>query len=383
MHRPPEKLAISPHTAPLSIDQYASLVAALYRGGFQKNPWQDFLAELRELCGPCLSVIGLRLPTPGDAGISYVGGADYSPQDLMNFANNHSAMAPLVDLPPEQTVSLDDLISREQLRNTTYYKTFMKPFNQEQLVGFDIHLNGKVALFIRLIRGHGEPDFNERELGILELLKPQCKELAVWLENSHSFSREHNLYEQAISSLALGTVILDADLSIVYQNSIAAQLLKDNSSIANLAGKLRLMRHQENQQLQQALQILQSDNKQVVPMVIPIAREAGQSPLFLTMRRLPLENRLDDAHHIALYMTDPDLRQLDQTQLVIDAFGLTPQEARLVIALANGGTLKEFAEETNISKNTVRTHLYASFRKVGVSQQSSLVSHVIRTIYGL
>ena len=82
-------------------------------------------------------------------------------------------------------------------------------------------------------------------------------------------------------------------------------------------------------------------------------------------------------------MTDPELRQIDQTQLVMEAFGLTPQEARLVIALANGGTLEEFSSETGVSKNTARTHLYASFRKMGVSQQSSLVSHVIRAIHGL
>lgn len=383
MRRLPDKSAITPDASSLSLEGYASLVAALYRGHFQANPWEDFLAELRVLCWPCLTVIGLRVPTPGDAGIAYVGGADYSPQELMNFANKYSALAPLVDLPDGKTVALDDLITREQLRRTTYYQTFMKPFNQEQVMGFDMHRDGKLALFLRLIRGHGEPDFNIRERAVLELLKPQFRELAVWLENSRSLAREHHLSEQAFSSLALGTVILDADLRIVYLNSVAEQLLKNNSGIASVGGKLRIIRHQENQQLQQALARLLSDSKQGIPQVIPIDRPGGQSPLFLTMRRLPFQDRMDDAHHIALYMTDPELRQIDQTELVMEAFGLTPQEARLVIALANGGTLEEFASETGISKNTARTHLYASFRKVGVSQQSSLVSHVIRAIYGL
>ncbi|MAC35788.1 MAG: hypothetical protein CME38_19625 [Haliea sp.] len=313
----------------------------------------------------------------------WVGGAHYSPQEVMNFANKYSALAPLVDLPDGETVSVDDLINREQLRKTTYYQTFMKPFNQEQVMGFDIHREGKVALFVRLIRGHGEPDFGAQERTVLELLKPQCRELITWLENSRSLAREHHLHEQAFSSLALGSVILDAEMNIVYLNSVADQLLKNNSGIARISGKLRIMRHQEHQQMQQAIARLLSDNRQGIPQVIPIARQEGHSPLFLTMRRLPLKDRLDDTHHIALYLTDPELRQIDQTQLVMEAFGLTPQEARLVIALANGGTLEEFASEMGVSKNTARTHLYASFRKVGVSQQSSLVSHVIRAIYGL
>ena len=383
MQQQPNSPAFSSQEAPLTVEQYASLVAALYRGRFQESPWQDFLTELRELCAPCLTVIGLRLPTPGDAGITYVGGADYSRQEVMNFANKYSALAPLVDLPDGETVALDDLITREQLHATNYYQTFMKPFNQEQVMGFDMHKDGKVALFLRLIRGRGEPDFCARERAILELLKPQFRELVVWLETSHSLAREHNLHEQACSSLALGTLILDANLCIVYSNSIADQLLKDNSSIASVGGKLRLMRHQQHQQLQQALASLLTDSEQQVPPVISIKRPELRSPLFLTMRRLPLQDRLDDTHQIALYMSDPELRQIDQNQLVVEAFGLTPQEARLVIALANGGTLENFASDTGVSKNTARTHLYASFRKVGVTQQSSLVSHVIRAIHGL
>lgn len=367
----------------LSLGQYASLVAALYRGRFQAEPWQDFLSELRALCQPCLTVIGLRLPTPGDAGIAYVGGANYSPQDLMNFANNYSALAPLVDLPDGDTVALDDLIPRSQLRQTVYYNAFMKPFDQEQIIGFDIQRSGQVALFVRLIRGHGAPDFGARERDILELLKPQFRELAVWLENGRSLAREHTLHEQAFTSLALGTVMLDAGLRIVHMNSVAEQLLKDNTSIARVAGKLRVMHHREHQQLQQAVAQLLTDSTQAVPHVIPVERETGRSPLFLTLRRLAQQDSLDDIQHAALYMTDPELRQIDQTPLVMDAFGLTPQEARLVIALANGGTLEGFASDTGISKNTARTHLYASFRKVGVTQQSSLVSHVIRAIYGL
>ncbi len=132
MQQSTDLAGISSQDTPLSVEQYASLVAALYRGHFQEKPWEDFLAELRTLCMPCQTVIGLRVPTPGDAGISYVGGADYSPEDMLNFANNYSALAPLVDLPDGETVALDDLITREQLHNTVYYQTFMKPYNQEQ-----------------------------------------------------------------------------------------------------------------------------------------------------------------------------------------------------------------------------------------------------------
>ena len=187
-------------------------------------------------------------------------------------------------------------------------------------MGFDIHRNGQVALFLRLIRGHGEPDFGANERNLLELLKPPMRELAAWLENTRSFTREHNLHEQAFSSLVLGSIILDADLHIVYMNSVAEQLLDNNPAISRAGNKLRVIRHQEHQQIRQAVAGLLSGDSQGLPQVIPIARQGGHSPLFLTLRQLPLQERLDSEHHIAVYMTDPELRQIDQTQLVVEAF---------------------------------------------------------------
>lgn len=367
----------------LSVERYASAVAALYRGPFQDPPWKDFLHDLRQLLFPCLTIIGLRLPKPGDPGIAFVGGADFSPQDHLSFANKYSALDPLLDLPDGKTVALDDIISRDALEKTDFYQAFMKPFNQSQIMGFDIHRNGKMALFLRIVRSKGDPDFSQLDRDVLEAFKPQFRELANWMESSRDYAREHQLSEQAFSSLAMGTIILDNELRIVHLNSVAEQLLENNQAIARVANRLRILSQNEHQRLQQALKGLVSESQQNIPQVISIARNANHPPLFITARRLPQRDRLDDSYHIALYMTDPELRQIDQSQLVIQAFGLTPQEARLVIALANGGTLEEFSRDTGISKNTARTHLYASFRKVGVSQQSSLVSHVIRAIYGL
>lgn len=368
---------------PIPLRQYASLVAALYRGPRQQSPWSDFLEELRAVFEPCITVIGLRLPRPGDPGIAYVGGANFSPEDHRSYANKFKALDPLVDLPDGETVALDDVIPRRELERTAYYQTFMRPFDQAQVMGFDIHSNGRVAVFLRLIRGHGAPDFDRRDRDILELLKPQFRELVGWMDSSRTHLREHQLFEQASSSLAMATIVLDAGLNIVHSNSVAGQLLDSGNGISRVGARLRATMPGSNQQLQQALQRVLASEDGRVPVVVPITRAAHRHPLLLTLKKLPVHEEPEDGPHIAVYMTAPEIRQLDQIQLVVDAFGLTPREARLVIALSNGGTLDEFVASTGVSRNTARTHLYSAFRKVGVSQQSSLVSHVIRAIYGL
>lgn len=375
--------AVSSGTGPITLKRYAALVAALYRGPRQERPWQDFLEELRSIFEPCVTVIGLRLPRPGDPGITFVGGADYSAEEHRIYAEKFKALDPLVDLPDGKVVALDDVIPREELKKTVYYRAFMEPADQAQLMGLDIQVNGRVAVFLRLIRGRAAPDFTEDDREILRLIEPQLRELACWMDTSRTHVREQHLFEQASGSLAIATIILDPELRIVYANRVAEQLLRSNNGIRCVADRLSATVRASNVQLREALQLLLQEEKGGVPVVIPIARPTHQYPLLLTLRRLTVQDKLDDTHHIAVYMTAPEIRQINQMQLVADAFELTPQEARLVIALANGGTLDQFVEQAGISRNTARTHLYSTFRKVGVSQQSALVSHVIRAIYGL
>ncbi|OAN51317.1 hypothetical protein A6A04_16200 [Paramagnetospirillum marisnigri] len=58
-------------------------------------------------------------------------------------------------------------------------------------------------------------------------------------------------------------------------------------------------------------------------------------------------------------------------------YDLTPAEGKLTAYLARtGGSIRVFAELSNISVNTVRTHLKRIFLKMGVSSQADLVRKV-------
>jgi len=52
---------------------------------------------------------------------------------------------------------------------------------------------------------------------------------------------------------------------------------------------------------------------------------------------------------------------------------LTPTEAELAAALAEGRTLAEFAEARGCSEQTGRTHLKRILEKTGTSRQADLV----------
>ena len=58
---------------------------------------------------------------------------------------------------------------------------------------------------------------------------------------------------------------------------------------------------------------------------------------------------------------------------IMDAYGLTPAEARVALCAASGATIPETAHRLNVSPNTVKTHLRKVFAKTGTSRQTELV----------
>jgi len=60
-------------------------------------------------------------------------------------------------------------------------------------------------------------------------------------------------------------------------------------------------------------------------------------------------------------------------QQLAEHFGLTAAEARVGVAVARAGTVAGIARHLQVSRNTVRTHLYRVFDKMGVRRQTELV----------
>ena len=62
---------------------------------------------------------------------------------------------------------------------------------------------------------------------------------------------------------------------------------------------------------------------------------------------------------------------------IADAMGISPAQARLVAALINGKSVKEYAFEAGISVHTARTHLKKVFTTLGVKSQAALSRMVL------
>jgi DNA-binding CsgD family transcriptional regulator len=71
----------------------------------------------------------------------------------------------------------------------------------------------------------------------------------------------------------------------------------------------------------------------------------------------------------------------DVAEMLARAHGLTPRERDVALGLARGESTAALAARLFVSPHTVRDHLKAVFRKVGVGSRAELVAHLFSAYY--
>lgn len=96
-------------------------------------------------------------------------------------------------------------------------------------------------------------------------------------------------------------------------------------------------------------------------------------PSILTRLRKAYEAGNPMVKQAVLAMAAALSRAQDQRERRLrDEQGLTPREVRVVLHLAEGGTVASAAQAMDVAESTVRTHLKSVFAKTGVKRQAQL-----------
>lgn len=160
---------------------------------------------------------------------------------------------------------------------------------------------------------------------------------------------------QIADLLPHGVILCDRHGKVVFANRVAAVVLTQaDALLIDRGGEIRGRVPAETALLRQAL----ADGG-----AVRASRESGEA-LPLLVCPLPPEGAV-------IFIGD---RQSAMSQEPIARwYELTPAEARVAAALAEGESLEDAAELLGITRNTARTHLKRIFAKTGTNRQGALV----------
>jgi DNA-binding CsgD family transcriptional regulator len=234
--------------------------------------------------------------------------------------------------------------------------------------------DGFVTAF-NLCRSARQGPLDEDGRQFLDHLVPHlCRSIRLCLriEGYRALQRaEYNMLDQ----LTIGVMLLDRRARLVYANAAARALDAPEGPLRLRGAKVTAHAPPHSQRLAELIRMA-LNGAPAGSMSVP--RPSDSSPLTILVSSVRgrdvgrfTDLSMRDAA-VLLFIVDPANRAGVPLAWIVDAYGLTPAEARVAIAASSGLTIPETAHRLGISPNTIKTHLRKVFAKTGTSRQAEL-----------
>ncbi|HEC26305.1 MAG TPA: hypothetical protein ENI67_02730 [Gammaproteobacteria bacterium] len=200
--------------------------------------------------------------------------------------------------------------------------------------------------------------------------------------NSHIECIENRsiVNETTLDKLRLGVAFLDAKGRVVFLNDYFQKLLKKKSSGIQVNKCHLKASHRHNMAL--------------LDMAIRNALAAGKSSTIalerplqsaLSVNVIPSTSRrwLMDKKQITLtvFITDPDDRDMTNTEYLVSRWNLSPLEARFACYLLQGHTIRKISELMELTINTAQWYSKQIMQKLEVNRQSELIIKLMNDLF--
>lgn len=380
--RPPEPT--SPEETPLSIDEFSTVIGAIYQGPLDPVPWGGALVMLREIMRSNWATLILR-PASTDQPALLIRAGEHGPE-VYHAAYSHYemfSMDPFVGLPVDRVVTIDEMSDTSWMTGE-FYETFLEPNNIRYIMGADIVTEGGADCRLRLTRPRGTHDFSAKDKALCLALLPHLRRSVTLHSRIERIETERLLYSTTMDRMLVGTVLFDEKGGILRTNRVADAVLAEKDGVRISQNRLHAELPAEDRELQRLIKagLAPVGATPTVPQPMSVTRCSGRASLGVLVRPVPAGEWSEDRHRptAIAFIRDPERKSQLSVEMVRHLFGLTGAEAALALLLANGFTLDEAAAELKIRKNTIRAHLRSIFAKTGVRRQTTLIHLLLSSV---
>jgi len=278
-------------------------------------------------------------------------------------------------------VPTSDLYTPEERKSSPTYAELMARTDMQQ--GLHVRLDVPDGLQIVWALGDSTDTkgWSSVQIATIERLLPHLRHFASMRQALADARALGNSLTELLDNTSAGVIQLDREGRIVEASVHAARLLRGGGGLSDAGGVLRAEMPRDDARLQRVLaEALPPLGMQGSAGSTTVGRTQSRSRLLVCVTPVPgRESDFPPMRRVAalVLIIDPERRPAIDPGLVATALDLTPSESRLAVMLATGHSVRDIAERTNRSENTVRWHLKRIFRKQGFSSQADLVNRVL------
>ena len=378
------------------LTRLSDLIGLIYEGATDPGLWaKRILPAVAEYIEAPACFLFTALHTPQNGGYFFLHGIPQEQIDL--YANKYhnediwTIAATEKQLGFEGNVILgDELVPREQLLESKFYKEClsrdknMASMMTSLIFGFDT--NNSMPTAFSFFRGLHHPRFCEDDRARLRLVLPHLSRSLGVMQRLRSAELAAVSTLSALDRLSSGVLLLDGNGAVAFANRSAQRMLEDGDGLC-----LRKLTHSKglgdliagDAAASKAIGVAISATLNRDPYETPhfsncvtVPRTSGAASYTLQFSALGEHSEFGGeggAYAAIVFIADGAQAVESDPALLQSAYGLTPAEAKVAVALVESGTAEQVADALGTSPHTVRTQIKQIYMKLGVDTRTRFV----------
>jgi DNA-binding CsgD family transcriptional regulator len=363
------------------------LIGSIYEAACEPQLWPDVLQQLSRMVGGAslyLCHVPITAPSTG-----YTWTHDFDPACVAAYKRDYCGphysgvraciTQPVGVLQDRRHLFDDDSFSREP-----GHLALMGAQGLSDGVLAPAHRDDLTMSMFLCMRAKRHGPLERGAVGALQGLLPHIRRSLGIQQRMARLEGDARLAADALSSLALGVVIVASDMRVLFANSEGERILALGDGLTRRAGRLVVADARAQTALRDEVARRVAGAADGEAVAFPVPRPSGAPALsaFVAPRgtRAVADGHLPVDGVATIFLTDPvGPGGIPPAEALRRQFGLTRAEADVARLVALGRGLPSTARELGVSINTARTHLRVVFEKLGVNQQAALARMIARS----
>lgn len=358
------------------------LVGLIYQAALEPESWRDALTELAavveadgwHLLGWSMEqkvdLLGVLPDVPPAAGILASYNAHYGAIDPRRALSEQYG--------PGAVMCCHRHFSERFVSGSEFFQDFLLPLDLRYSMGGSVRRNLSVDYQIGLTRGRKGGAFMADEETLLRRLMPHFDRALHLMERAQTLAMAAEIATTGLDATPLAVIGLDAAGRPRHCNRRGEQLLKSGEVLCLRDGVIICPAQDQQSRFAEAMEASAATGRSANMLLRHRQRpDERYSVTFICPPEGGVFGHTHPSVTLLCLVAPVERRRIATTRQLMALFALSPAEARLARALADGESLDEYALGVGLKVTTVKSQLRSIFSKTGTDRQTALVRLIL------
>jgi DNA-binding CsgD family transcriptional regulator/PAS domain-containing protein len=354
-------------------DKFLDLI---YDAATERELWRSVLTEIADLTGSQGGVLFGQSVGASQVYFEYNGRLSEECNRVYQERHMQNPWSMGMETQPVGRIVLsDEIIPLSSLRSTLFFDEVLRPQNVAHNVMIALAAKDDFRAAFNLCRSARQGDLDRDGRRLLGRLVPHLQRSFLLGFRLDAYRALQHAEYHVLDRLSVGVILLDRHARIVYVNASARALEAHDGPLRLRGATVAAHSPMHSQRLGELIRMALR-GAPAASMSVPRPSDGQLLTILVSSVRGRDVARFADLSMpdaaVLLFIIDPANRAGIPLQWIMDAYALTPAEAKVALAASSGLTIPEVALQLGLSPNTIKTHLRKVFAKTGSSRQAEL-----------